>query len=194
MPMKSNICLTGSLKGKFLISVPNSSDSRFNHSVVYICEHSDEEGAMGVVINSPNRRIAPQMLLSALKLTKLTAHFPLQIMWGGPVESARGFVLHSADYQQPSTQKLSSDVYLTATAEILKDIIEQKGPAKAFFALGYTGWTAGQLEMEIAANMWFVAEGEIDFIFDTPIGHRWEKALESIGVNPSMLLLEQGSV
>lgn len=183
--------LSGSLQGKFLIAMPGMSDERFRQSVVYICAHS-EEGAMGMVVNRPADHITFDELLDQLSINSTPAEtVPIHV--GGPVETGRGFVLHSPDYRgSGSTLAVSEGVELTATVDILRAIAAGDGPARKLLVLGYAGWGPGQLEAEIAANGWLVCEGEPALIFDVAADEKWSRALASMGVDPTALSGQAG--
>jgi putative transcriptional regulator len=182
----------GYLVGQLLIATPQIQDPRFSRTVVYLCAHGPE-GAMGLVVN---RRIgiAPLPdLLEQLGIDALTEGRDISLFFGGPVESERGFVLHSAEYQQDSTLQIDSNVALTASAEILRDIAEGRGPRKSMVALGYAGWAPGQLETEIKGNGWLHASADELLIFDEDLEAKWEMALAKIGVDWGMLSSEVGN-
>src|SRR5580700_2260101 len=189
----------GYLDGQMLIAMPAMLDERFARSLIYICAHSSE-GAMGIVVNHP----APNIKFSDLlvKLDVIPAADVIQlptragvvkVMRGGPVESERGFVLHSGDYFiQNSTLPINEGVCLTATIDILKAIARGDGPESAILALGYAGWAPGQLENEIQGNGWLHCAADSDLIFGTDIGKKYDKALKKIGIDLGMLSSEAG--
>lgn len=182
----------GYLVGQLLIATPQISDPRFSRTVVYVCAHGPE-GAMGLVVN---RRIGSAPLpdlLEQLGIDIPTDGREVSLFFGGPVESERGFVLHSAEYLQDSTLKIDSNVALTASAEILKDIAEGCGPRKSIVVLGYAGWAPGQLETEIRNNGWLHASADELLIFDEELDTKWEMALAKIGVDSSMLSGQAGN-
>jgi putative transcriptional regulator len=176
------------LKGKLLIAMPSITGDWFSQSVVLLCEHS-AEGAMGLVLNKP----APQMYFDDLaeKLDlggQIAEHILLQpIMLGGPVQTFQGFVLHSAEFEAAGSHKITADFRLNTTVEILKDIARGKGPARQMIALGYAGWSPGQLDSEILGNGWLHCDADPDLVF----AHRAEglhhAALTKLGVDPRML-------
>ena len=189
----------GYLDGQMLIAMPAMLDDRFSRSLIYICAHSSE-GAMGIVVNHP----APNINFSDL-LVKLDVIPPadairlpdraevVKVMRGGPVETERGFVLHSADfYIENSTLPIDEGICLTATLDILKAIARGTGPASAILALGYAGWAPGQLESEIQGNGWLHCSPDSELIFGTDIGSKYEKALKKIGIDLGMLSSEAG--
>jgi putative transcriptional regulator len=187
------------LDGQFLIAMPGMADERFARSVVYICAHSPE-GAMGITINRPAPQITFRELLVQLDIIprddQIRLPEPVKRMTvhrGGPVETGRGFVLHSADYFiENSTLPIDEHVSLTATLEILKAIAAGHGPASSLLALGYAGWAAGQLETEIQANGWLNCPATAEVIFDPDIEGKYTRALAMIGIDPSRLAGEAG--
>lgn len=188
--MKTNS--QGYLAGQLLIATPQIQDPRFARAVIYMCAHS-LEGAMGLVVN---RRIGTAPLpdlLSQLGIDAVSDGREIGLFFGGPVESERGFVLHSADYQQDNTLCIDTNVALTASAEILRDIAEGRGPRKSMVALGYAGWAPGQLEMEMRSNGWLNVLADEPLIFDGDMDGKWEKAMAKIGVDWGKLSSEIGN-
>ncbi|MEP0232765.1 YqgE/AlgH family protein [Roseibium sp.] len=186
--------MTDSLEGQFLIAMPNMDDGRFDHSVIYVCSHT-EQGAMGLVLNQVARHLSFEDLLLQLNIlndenairlpTKIRE---MNVHKGGPVEMERGFVLHTNDYVlDRSTLEIDNGICLTATLEILKALAEGRGPEKAMLALGYSGWAPGQLESEIQANGWLTGPASRDLVFDPTFDDKWQRALKSIGIDPAML-------
>lgn len=186
----------GYLEGQLLVAMPVMSDQRFARSVIYLCAHS-EDGAMGLIINQRASHISFPDLLQRLGVTpsgddadKIS---DMSIHVGGPVETGRGFVLHSADYfADDSTLPIEDGVCLTATIDILKAIAAGHGPDRALLALGYAGWLPGQLESEIQANGWLNCPADPDLIFDTDIEGKYGRALAKIGIDPSYLVSDAG--
>jgi putative transcriptional regulator len=191
--------VTSTLEGQFLVAMPRMTDKRFARSVVYVCAHSSE-GAMGLIINPRATRISTSDLLSRLGIELRTSNdrvgsginaLPIRI--GGPVETGRGFVLHSSDYyMEDSTLKIENGVCLTATIDVLRAIANGSGPERALLALGYSGWSPGQLETEIQANGWLNCPADSDIIFDGDIESKYVRALGKIGVDVSRLVNEAG--
>jgi putative transcriptional regulator len=180
------------LEGKLLIALPSMSDPRFERSVIFMCAHS-ADGAMGLVINRPIEGLGFREMAQKLDLevTAITPDFP--ILSGGPVEAGRGFVLHSGDYKNDeSTLVLSSNISLTATLDILKAMVEGHGPRQAIFALGYSGWGAGQIENEIRLNGWLHCDADATILFDTAMNERWNAALRKLGISGSELSAHAG--
>ncbi|HXW27940.1 MAG TPA: YqgE/AlgH family protein [Xanthobacteraceae bacterium] len=189
----------GYLDGQMLIAMPTMRDERFARSVIYVCAHSSE-GAMGIVVNQPAANINFSDLLVQLDvivaddLIQLPRRAGLvKVLKGGPVETGRGFVLHSSDFFiENSTLPIDDGICLTATLDILKAIARGKGPESAVLALGYAGWGAGQLENEIQENGWLHCSADQELIFGSDIEGKYGKALRKIGIDPGMLSSESG--
>jgi len=189
----------GYLDGQMLIAMPAMSDERFARAVIYVCAHSSE-GAMGIVVNQAAQNIKFPDLLVQLEVIPESERIQLptraedvQVLKGGPVETGRGFVLHSADFFiENSTLPIDDGICLTATLDILKAIARGDGPASAVLALGYAGWAPGQLEQEIQQNGWLHCAADPDLIFGSDIEHKYERALRKIGIDLSHLSSEAG--
>ncbi len=180
-----------SLKGRLLVAMPTIGDERFERTVIYMCAHSHEKGAMGLVLNKPVDGVDFRELLYQLKITEVAID-ELPVQYGGPVEKTRGFVLHTTDYKSYGASAVSEEISLTATLDILRDIAAGSGPDRHFLALGYAGWAPGQLEDEIKANGWLIADGDAAIVFDSAIDAKWDHALASMGVSASNLSSEGG--
>ena len=187
----------GYLDGQLLVAMPVMSDPRFARSVIYMCAHS-EDGAMGLIINQRASHISFPDLLERLGIVPAAADESdgvdrMAIHVGGPVETGRGFVLHSADYYvEDSTLPIEDGVCLTATIDILRAIAAGTGPDRAILALGYAGWSPGQLESEIQANGWLNCPADPDLIFEPNLETIYSKALAKIGIDPSHLVSDAG--
>jgi len=189
----------GFLDGHLLIAMPSMGDQRFARSVIYICAHS-ADGAMGIVINKLSTEVSFRDLLVQLDIVQARnePHLPggvdqVRVHRGGPVETGRGFVLHSADFfLDNATLPIEDGICLTATLEILRAIAEGRGPEQAILALGYAGWGPGQLESEIQANGWLHSPADGDLLFDNDIASKYERALAKIGVHQAMLSMDAG--
>ena len=184
------------LAGKLLLAMPGMGDTRFYKSVIYICAH-DDEGAMGLVINHPLESVAFDELLAELKITAdievdLKA-LEVPVLRGGPVEGARGFLLHSSDFKNPDTVKVDDQIFVTGTLDALKDVARGAGPERRLFVLGYAGWTAGQLDQELQQNAWLIVDADPDLVFDGEAEDKWERAVKKLGIEPSMLSASGGS-
>jgi putative transcriptional regulator len=195
----SNTPNEGYLDGQILVAMPTIQDERFSRSVIYLCAHSSG-GAMGIIVNQPAPDIRFSDLLVQLDvipgegLIELPRHGEIvRVLKGGPVETQRGFVLHSADYFiENSTLPINGGICLTATLDILKAIANGSGPASAVLALGYAGWAPGQLESEIQANGWLNCEADSALIFGTAAEQKYDLALKKIGIDLGKLSSEAG--
>ena len=178
------------LTGKVLIAMPGMSDPRFEKTVVVICAH-DEDGAMGLVINRPTPELKFADLIQQIGLRAppgRPARADLPIHSGGPVEPGRGFVLHSPDYiSNESTLAVTNSFGMTATRDVLEHIAQGSGPEHALLALGYSGWSSGQLEGEIGRNGWLTADASSELVFHVEDDRKWEGALATLGVDPLVL-------
>lgn len=189
----------GYLDGQMLIAMPAMNDERFTRAVIYVCAHSTE-GAMGIIVNHPAQNIKFPDLLVQLEVIPAAERIQLpdraedvKVLKGGPVETGRGFVLHSADFFiENSTLPIDEGICLTATLDILKAIARGNGPASAILALGYAGWAPGQLEQEIQQNGWLHCAADPELIFGQDTDTKYEKALRKIGIDPGMLSSEAG--
>lgn len=181
----------GYLTGQLLIAMPQMADPRFAQTVIYVCAHT-AEGAMGLVINREIDNITFPGLLKQLEIEAPDAGDQIRVMFGGPVEPGRGFVLHSQDYVQESTLLIGQDVGLTATMDILKDMAKGAGPRQSLLALGYAGWAPGQLDHEIQANGWLHAPADGNLVFGDDIGAKWDRALGILGIDSALLSGEAG--
>jgi putative transcriptional regulator len=180
------------LTGKVLIAMPGMGDSRFDHSVIYLCSHGPE-GAMGLIINKPAEDVRLSDLLEQLEIPPAGPARNLPVHFGGPVESGRGFVLHTPDYMSNlHTLKIENGLAMTATMDILEDIARGQGPAQALMMLGYSGWGPGQLENEIGHNGWLTADASADLVFETADSSKWAAALNILGVDPISLSASPG--
>lgn len=176
--------------GKLLLSMPTIGDPRFSKSVIYICTH-DESGAMGLMINSAVPALSFRDLLGQLNIESDPAMndalSEIEVMSGGPVENARGFILHDKSFAQKDTIAISNDIAVTGTIDAMKDIAHGNGPDNMVFILGYAGWGENQLEEEIRANAWLMVEADHDLLFNTQAEDKWEKAVRKLGIDPTML-------
>src|SRR5438270_1302834 len=189
----------GYLDGQMLIAMPAMGDERFTRSLIYICAHSSE-GAMGIVVNQPAANVNFPDLLVQLEVIPAADLIQLprragtvKVLKGGPVETGRGFVLHSADFFiENSTLPIDDGICLTATLDILKAIARGDGPASAVLALGYAGWAPGQLENEIHQNGWLHCSADLELIFGQDTEGKYSLALKKIGIEVGMLSSEAG--
>ena len=172
------------LTGKLLISMPSLEDERFYKTVIYICAHSSE-GTMGIIINKKIDYDLYPDLLEQLGIDKPLSGKKLYIRYGGPVETGRGFVLHSDEVIQKETLSIGKGVALTSNVEFFEDLSKGKGPENSIFALGYAGWEAGQIEKEILANSWMTLSTDSKFLFDEEVSNKWNKAYNLLGIDPN---------
>ena len=179
------------LSGQLLIAMPGMTDPRFEKSVIYVCAHNSD-GAMGLVVNREIDSLTFPELLQQLEIDPAAGNDPVRVLFGGPVEQARGFVLHSPDYLQDASLVVDENVALTATIDILRAIAEGKGPANCLLALGYAGWGAGQLDSEIKSNGWLSVDADVDLVFGCDLDEKWERAMAKIGIDPRMLSDDAG--
>ena len=180
------------LEGKLLIAMPGMPDPRFERSVIFMCAHS-ADGAMGLIINKPIDGLSFRDLMPKLGIGVAANRAAAPILFGGPVQMGRGFVLHSNDYGgEETTLALTSEISLTATVDILRAISEGHGPEKSVMALGYAGWGEGQIEAEILSNGWIHCDADPGLVFDTDYESRWQKAFASLGADISGLSAEAG--
>ncbi len=175
-----------SLTGTLLVAMPTMSDPRFERSVIYVCAHGPD-GAMGLVVNKALGSLTFADLLSQLGVESGSSEDEIQVHFGGPVETGRGFVLHSDEYEQESTMKVAGGIAMTATVDVLKDISEGRGPRRSLLALGYAGWGPEQLDQEIQANGWLTVTPDEQILFDHDLDNKWQRAIGKLGFDPSSL-------
>ena len=173
---------SGYFEGQILVAMPQMADKRFAKSVIYLCAHS-ADGAMGLVVNKLIDTITFPDLLQQLNIEPTTANDKIHVHFGGPVESGRGFVLHSDDYIQETTLVIRDGVALTATVDVLRTIAEGNGPNRSMLALGYAGWAPGQLDSEIMANGWLNVTADENLIFGGKLENKWSKAMGKLGID-----------
>ncbi len=189
----------GYLDGRLLLAMPAMTDPRFHRAVIYMCAHS-ADGAMGIVVNQRAPHITFEKLLEQLDIApgepdgKIRVPVAtMAVHTGGPVETGRGFVLHTRDYfSADSTLAIDDSISLTATIDILRAIATGTGPARSLLALGYAGWAPGQLEREIHTNGWLICPADTGLVFDAEIEHKYERAMAKLGVHPSFLVSDAG--
>lgn len=179
------------LTGQLLIAMPGMADPRFQRTVIYLCAHN-KDGAMGLVVNKLFGNITFADLLEQLDMEAPAVGADTPVHYGGPVESGRGFVLHSTDYVREGTLVVDEDVALSATLDILRAMSHGGGPQHAILTLGYAGWDAGQLDAEIQANGWLTAPCSEKLLFDADLSSKWERSIATLGVDPRMLSGEAG--
>lgn len=180
------------LEGKLLIAMPGMPDPRFEKSVIFMCAHS-AKGAMGLIINKPIDGLSFRELMGKFNIAVTSDRPETPILFGGPVNMGRGFVLHSADYgSRDATLPITSEISLTATTDILEAISKGHGPSKSMLALGYAGWGTGQIESEILSNGWIHCDPDPALIFNTPYEAKWETAIGKLGAGISGLSADAG--
>lgn len=185
--------IPNSLLGKLLLATPQMGDSRFERAVIFICAH-DENGAMGLILNQKMPNFGFTNLLEQLGIeANQDQAIKIPVMLGGPVETARGFLLHGTDYKLKDTIAINDNFSVTATLDCLKSVAEGEGPKNSIFMLGYAGWDSGQLEDELKENTWLVADADNTLIFDTQTPQLWEKAVQTLGIEPAFLTIHAGN-
>jgi putative transcriptional regulator len=175
-----------SLTGQLLIAMPQMYDPFFARSVVYLCAHSSETGAMGLIVNKTIDGLTLDELYAQLKIEP-AVHSPQAVHFGGPVAPGHSFVLHSAEYREAETVGIGEDFAMTASLDIFRAKSQGSGPRQGIVALGYAGWGPGQLDAEIQANGWLMVAADSGLVFDTEDGNKWQRALAKLGVSPEML-------
>ncbi len=178
-------------RNQLLIAMPGMDQGFFHRSVVYLCAHSDA-GAMGIVINQKLPDIDFKDLLAQLSLPKSELLMQPIVHFGGPVETGRGFVLHSTDFMRDDTVRINDRMAITGTIDILRALAEGRGPERSIFALGYAGWGPGQLEDELRNNAWLTMPADDEVMFETALGRKWDVAMSRIGVSPLTLSMDAG--
>jgi putative transcriptional regulator len=190
--MGKSLIHQGFITGQLLVAMPSMRDPRFTRTVIYMCAHTTD-GAMGLVINRLVGSLSFPDLLEQLGIPTSPASEHIRIRNGGPVETGRGFVLHSADYRDDATLTVGDTVGLTATLDILRDIAAGHGPKRSLLALGYAGWGPGQLDSEIQANAWLCVPADDELIFDDHLTDKWERSIGKIGIDFRLLSGEVGN-
>lgn len=180
------------LRNHFLIAMPGMNDPQFSQSITYICDHNTE-GAMGVMVNR-TLNIQLHDVFEQLDLDYTQANASTPILAGGPVSTERGFILHpTTEHSWQSTLKISPEISLTASKDIISALAEGTGPQNAQVALGYAGWGAGQLESEIKENSWLTVPADAEILFNTPIDQRWHTAAKSLGIDMNLVSSQSGN-
>lgn len=182
-----------SLKGRLLLSMPTLNDPRFYHAVIFICAH-DETGAMGIIINHPLPGMTMGDLFGELKFNAAQEDIAaLPVLSGGPVETSRGFLLHTADFSLPGTIPVNEQFAVSSTTDALEAVAKGKGPKEMLFAVGYSGWGAGQLDEELHENAWIVLDANYELVFNTEIADKWDRAMSRNGIDPTRLSTDAGN-
>jgi putative transcriptional regulator len=181
----------GYLTGQLLVAMPTMRDPRFTRTVIFMCAHN-ADGAMGLVLNRLVGSITFPDLLAQLGIPRNPTGRDIRVHFGGPVDTSRGFVLHSPDYSDDGTMMIGDKFGLTASLDILRDIAGGGGPRQSLLALGYAGWGPGQLDTEIQANGWLSAPADEALLFDDHLDDKWERAIGKIGVHVERLSGDAG--
>lgn len=181
-----------SLAGQLLVAMPQMGDPRFARSVIYMCAHSGDAGAMGLIINKVVGSLTMAELFAQLEIEPGGLAKTRSVHFGGPVEPGRGFVLHTDDYREEASLPVAGNISVTATREILRAIGKGRGPRQSLFALGYAGWAPGQLDAEIQANGWLSVAADEGIVFDPDHDAKWQRALAKLGVDLSTLSSDAG--
>jgi len=168
------------LVGRFLVAAPSMPDKNFQKSVVFICKH-DDDGALGIIVNNKVEDLPLGQVYKQLGIEVSPVAAERAVLFGGPVDTARGLVLHSADYKREETLLIEGGMALTASLEILKDMAGGRGPKEAWLALGHSNWAPGQLDFEMQDNAWLVVDGDATLVFDTDFAAKWQRALDRLG-------------
>jgi putative transcriptional regulator len=191
--MKENTLISDAdgFAGQLLVAMPQMQDPRFAKTVIYLCAHTPE-GAMGLVLNKLVDSITFPDLLEQLSIEPAISGDEIRVHFGGPVESGRGFVLHTADYQREGTLPINSGIALTATVDILRDMARGSGPRQTLLALGYAGWGPGQLDAEIQANGWLQVPADEQLVFGENLEAKWELAMAKLGIDFGRLSSDAG--
>ncbi len=174
------------LTGQLLIAMPVMADPRFAQSVIYVCAHTPD-GAMGLVLNRPITKPSFDDLLRQLEIEPVPPARRVRLCAGGPVDNARGFVLHTADWTGEGSLKVNEELALTASLDVLKAIAEGGGPREGILALGYAGWGPGQLEAEIQQNAWLSVPAQETLVFDEGHDTKWRRAFGTLKIDPLLL-------
>ena len=181
-----------SLAGQLLVAMPQMQDPRFARSVVYLCAHSGDSGAMGLIINKQLGSLTMGELFAQLDIEPSTIANLRPVHFGGPVEAGGGFVLHTAEYREEATLHIDGNISVTATLEVLRAISKDQGPRQSLFALGYAGWAPGQLDAEIQANGWLSVAADDEIVFGSNHDGKWNRALAKLGIDLSVLSSDAG--
>ncbi len=171
-----------SLTGKLLVAAPSMMDPRFAGTVIYMCEHSPN-GALGLILNREMATVPGAAIVDQFELETEARQGQYRVIWGGPVEYGRGFVLHSTDYLREDSVVVDDGVALTTDSQILIDMLEGKGPKRSLLALGYAGWAAGQLESELMRDDWITVPGDAEFVFTEDTEGMWDAAMKRLGID-----------
>lgn len=182
-----------SLRSQILIAMPSLYDPNFSKTITLICEHSAEQGAMGIILNQPSSlNISELIECDSINQNENDSLLSVRIHSGGPVDTDHGFILHDCEIERDSTIQIAPTLFLTSSTEILNEIAENKGPSNKIIALGYAGWSPGQLEAEISANSWLTTEYKHQLVFETPVDRQWLEAGKQLGIDLNLLTSQPG--
>ncbi len=181
-----------SFAGKLLIAMPNIDDDRFDKSVIYVSAHTEDTGAMGIVINKPTEKIRFKDIMEQMNVPCGNMVTEPDILIGGPTQLTRGFILHSDDYRTDTNLSHYQNITLSTSEKVLLDVAAGQGPEKMILALGCATWVAGQLEEEIMSNVWLTIDAKTNLLFDIPYANRWETALASLGISAPLFFSDFG--
>jgi putative transcriptional regulator len=184
--MKPKAEASGYLQGQLLLAMPTMGDPRFERTVIYMCAHN-ASGAMGIVVNKLLDTISFPDMLEQLNIPATPEHSQIRVHYGGPVETNRGFVLHSTDFMREGTALVGEGFALTGTLDVLRAMALGQGPKQALLALGCAGWAPGQLDAEIQANGWLNVPAEPDLIFNSAEAEMWNKGMSRLGIDIAAL-------
>ncbi len=183
---------SSSLRSQLLIAMPSLHDPNFSKSITLICEHSAEEGAMGIVLNQPSSLDMYALIDFNEPRPEDDPLHSIKIHSGGPVDTNHGFILHDCDINDEATLQIAPQLFLTSSTDILEQIAKGNGPDNKIIALGYAGWSPGQLETEISANSWLTTDYEHELVFKTPADRQWIEAGKRLGVDLNLLNTQAG--
>jgi putative transcriptional regulator len=186
--MNTSLCLTN----QFLIAMPGKVDGYFDKTVSYICEHN-HNGAIGIIINRPLTNICLGEIFSQIGITATDEALAKRpVMFGGPVQKERGFVIHSPSRHWNATLSMSTQISLTTSQDILESMAKHEGPETSLVSLGYAGWGPGQLEQELMHNCWLTSPVNFEILFSLPFEQRWRAATELLGIDLGALVNYEG--
>ncbi len=174
------------LEGQLLIATPAITDERFKKSVIFICSH-DSEHAMGLVLNKVNKNINFKLFCDQMSINIPANYSHESIRIGGPMDTSRGFVLHSSEHVLPDTKVINDIFSMTCSIDIIKEIASGKGPTSSIITLGYAGWFSGQLEFELKENSWLTLPAKPEIVFSSELNKIWVKSLSELGIKPDQI-------
>lgn len=183
------------LSGQFLIAMPNQAGDEFDHTVIYICEHTSA-GTVGLVINRTSDVTISDVLTQLEVVDEMSIQYAARgtetVFFGGPVQTQRGFILHTPFQKYAATIKVNDHLGMTSSRDILEDVARGNGPQQMLLALGCAAWAPGQLEEELAQNVWLTVPADEHILFETLPREKYNQAMRSLGFNPAMLSNQMG--